>query len=256
MTFDAAQTDSVTEEAEAEGGRLQELIVHARVVLWDFDGPICGLFASHPAERVAYRLVDWLKGQGLHGLLTEGERKSEDPHAVLRAVDRRHPRSDLVAELEERLTREELQAAKSAAPTVDADDLIRAWSAAGVRLAITTNNSPEVARNYLEGHELLSHFSSHIYGRTRDLRLLKPHPDCLERALRAMEVKARDALMIGDADTDFLAAQKAGVPFLGYARNQRKERRLRAAGARVIVDSLEPVLQVVRTGGPKQSVQD
>jgi phosphoglycolate phosphatase-like HAD superfamily hydrolase len=54
------------------------------------------------------------------------------------------------------------------------------------------------------------------------------------------------ALMIGDAPTDLLAAQAAGVPFLGYARNERKDRLLRDAGATVIVDSLEPVLRLVR----------
>ncbi|MFD9006085.1 HAD family hydrolase [Streptomyces sp. NPDC059582] len=225
------------------------MTARARVVLWDFDGPICGLFASYPAEQVAYGLVDWLEGQGLRGLLTDGERESLDPQAVLRAVDRRHPRSDLVVELEEQLTQEELRAAKSAMPTAYADPLIHTWSAVGARLAITTNNSPVVAKSYLENRGLLSRFAPHVYGRTRKLHLLKPDPHCLNRALRAMGAAAQEALMIGDADTDFLAAQAAGVPFLGYARNQRKRKCLREAGATEIVDSLEPVLRVVRTMG-------
>ncbi|MDR3081988.1 MAG: HAD hydrolase-like protein, partial [Streptomyces sp.] len=223
------------EESTRASEKLHELITRARVVLWDFDGPICRLFAGHSAERVASDLVDWLGGQGLHGLLTVAERESLDPHIVLRAVDRRHPDSDLVTALEKRLTREETRAAASAMPTAYADRLIRTWAAVGSRLAIATNNSPRVVRHYLEGRGLLSCFAPHIYGRTENLRHLKPHPHCLQRALRATGAAPAEALMIGDTPSDHEAATEAGVPFLGYARNARKEKLLREAGATQIV---------------------
>jgi len=246
VTSDTTQTESVTAETENDTEQLRELITRARVVLWDFDGPICRLFAGHKAERVAIDLVDWLEGRGLHGLLTEDERQSLDPHVVLRAVDRRHPGSDLVAELEERLTQEELRATSSAMPTAYADPLIRTWTAVGSRLAIATNNSPRVVRAYLESRGLLSCFSPHIYGRTQDLHQLKPDPHCLNRGLRAMGAAPSAALMIGDTPSDLTAANSAGVPFLGYARNARKEKLLREAGATVVVDSLWAVLRSVR----------
>ncbi|MGX4691303.1 HAD family hydrolase [Streptomyces sp. JNUCC 63] len=234
-----AQTGNETE-------KLRNLITRARVVLWDFDGPICHLFAGHSSERVATELVQWLEGRGLHGLLTDSERESLDPHVVLRAVDRRHPGSDLVAELEARLTQEETHAASSARPTPYADALIRTWTALGSRLAITTNNSPLVVRAYLDGRDLTSCFSPHVYGRTQDLQHLKPDPHCLNRALNATGAAPAQALMIGDTPSDHEAAQRAGVPFLGYARDARKEKLLREAGATVIVESLEPVLRVLR----------
>ncbi|MET7287720.1 HAD-IA family hydrolase [Streptomyces sp. NPDC005573] len=226
--------------------RLRELTGDARVILWDFDGPICRLFAGHSAERVAARLVEWLEGRGLHGLLTEAERDSLDPHVVLRAVDRRHPGSDLVAELEERLTQEELRAASSAMPTVWADPLIRTWRAVGARLAVTTNNSPRVVRAYLDHRGLTGCFAPHIYGRTADLSHLKPDPHCLNRALQATGAAPAAALMIGDTPSDCAAAHRAGVPFLGFARNERKAKLLREAGAGDVIGSLEPLLHVLR----------
>ncbi|MCT7351668.1 HAD hydrolase-like protein [Streptomyces sp. 15-116A] len=232
-----------------EPNALQNLIASARVVLWDFDGPICRLFARHSAERVARELVEWLEGRGLHGLLTEKERESLDPHVVLRAVDRRHPGSDLVAELEERLTKEELRAAGSAMPTAWADPLIRTWTAVGSRLAITTNNSPRVVRSYLDSRGLTACFTPHIYGRTQELHHLKPDPHCINRALSAMGAAPGSALMIGDTPSDLQAASAASVPFLGYARNERKGKLLRDAGATAIVGSLEPVLRLVRASG-------
>ncbi len=239
----ATQTDPVATETEA----LRELIDQARVVLWDFDGPICRLFAGHAADKVADDLVEWLEGRGLHGLLTDEERRSLDPHIVLRAVDRRHPGSDLVDELEERLTQEELRATSTAMPTPYADPLIRTWKAVGRRLAIATNNSPSVVRAYLENRGLTTCFAPHIYGRTPQLSHLKPDPHCLNRALNAMGSAPAAALMIGDTPSDLSAAKAAGVPFLGYARNERKEKLLRDAGATMVIASLEPILNVLRT---------
>ncbi len=246
MTSDTTQTGAVTVQTESDPRELRNLSRRARVVLWDFDGPICRLFANHSAERVASDLVSWLEGRGLHGLLTEAERESLDPHVVLRAVDRRHPGSDLVADLEARLTQEERLAASSAMPTAYADPLIRTWTAVGARLAITTNNSPLVVVEYLTGRGLVGCFQPHIYGRTQELRHLKPDPHCLNRALSAMGAAPTDALMIGDTPSDHEAASHAGVPFLGYARNERKAKILKDAGAGLVLTSLEPLLELLR----------
>jgi HAD superfamily hydrolase (TIGR01509 family) len=225
---------------------LRELITGARFVLFDFDGPICRLFAGHATEVVARELVTWLEGQGLRGLLTSTERAHPDPHVVLKAVNKRHPRSDLVTELEEMLTRQELRAVPSALPTPYADPLIRTWRAVGARLAVATNNSPRTVTAYLADRELLGCFDPYIYGRTTDLDLLKPNPHCLNQALTVLGAAPSAALMIGDTPSDCVAAERAGVPFLGYARNEDKERMLRDAGAKTVVNSLKPILELLR----------
>ncbi|CAL9496729.1 Phosphoglycolate phosphatase [Streptomyces sp. enrichment culture] len=248
MTPDTTQTDAVTSETGRElVAALRDVVTPDRVVLWDFDGPICRLFAGHSAERVARELVEWLEQQGLSGLLSDEEREHPDPQVVLRAVDRRHPGSDLVTELEARLTDRERHAVASAQPTPHADPLIRTWSALGGRFAVTTNNSARTVRDYLGGRGLLGCFSPHLYGRTIRLDLLKPDPHCLLRALNAMGAAAGSALMIGDSPEDREAAERAEVPFLGYARDEDKAAALRKAGARVVVDSLETVLHVLRS---------
>ncbi|MEU5901477.1 MULTISPECIES: HAD family phosphatase [Streptomyces] len=250
MTSDSTQSDvTPTESATDETERLRNVVASIGYVLFDFDGPICRLFAGRPAADVARDLVRWLKERGLRGLLTAEEKEEPDPYVVLRAVDRRHPHSDLVAELEQWLTRQELNAVATAMPTAYVDPLIRTWSATGARLAVTTNNAPCAVGRYLERRGTLDCFAPHIYGRTQDLSLLKPHPDCVERALRAMGAKPRATLMIGDAPSDYVAAERAGVRFLGYARNERKARLLREAGAEHLVDSLERLSRVVYAMG-------
>ncbi|MCX4859205.1 HAD hydrolase-like protein [Streptomyces canus] len=230
----------------AETTRLASLVSSARYVLWDLDGPICRLFAGYPAHEIAGELVEKIDRLGMGGLLTEQERSSIDPHGPLRAVHERRRGSDLVLELEEWLTRRELEAVPKARPTPFADPLIRTWSSFGVRFAITTNNAAVAASAYVESRGLTDCFP-HVYGRTPNLDLMKPNPHCLEEAIKAMGAVPSGTLMIGDAATDLEAARQAGVAFLGYARNESKERLLRGAGAEVVVGSLEQVLDVLRS---------
>ncbi|MGW2224808.1 HAD family hydrolase [Streptomyces formicae] len=250
MTSDSTQSDATHPGAvDEETETLRSLITSVRFVLFDFDGPICHLFPGDTAKRVAEAQVRWLEERGLRDLLADGVREEPDPYKVLRAVDLRSPGSDLVAELEEHLTQQELGLVATAMPTAYVDPLIRTWSAVGARLAVTTNNSPRAVGRYLASRGLTECFAPHVYGRTHDLHLLKPHPHCVRRALDAMGAAPDETLMIGDAPSDHVAARAAGVRFLGYARNARKAERLRAAGATHLVGSLEPLLKVVYAVG-------
>jgi len=245
VTAETGQTDVVTTESE----RLRWLVAGTRHVLFDFDGPICRLFARYSAADIARAQVKWLEAQGRDGLLTEQERSSPDPHGVLSTFAARYPGSDLVTDLEEHLTQHELLAARVALPTAWVDPLIQTWVNTGTRLAIVTNNSPRTVTEYLSERGLVSCFAPHIYGRkAQELHLLKPHPETLHRALRAMGAAPESSLMIGDAVSDHTAACAAGVGFLGYARNSAKERELLDAGVpqEAILNSLEPLLTAVR----------
>lgn len=197
---------------------LTELIAPARVVVWDFDGPICRLFAGHEAKRAAA------------GPRARLERQGRSP------------------ELEELLTQEELRAVSSAMPTAYADPLIRTWTALGARMAVATDISPRAVRAYLDSRGLSSCFGPRVYGRTQDLRRLDPDPPALDRVLDAMGAVPAQALVIGDAPACLRAARAAGVPFLGYVRDPDGRRLLRQAGASTVVGSLEPVLSALRAG--------
>ncbi|MEE1800382.1 MULTISPECIES: HAD family phosphatase [unclassified Streptomyces] len=234
-------TDSYAADCRAAQGpaRLGVLdAVSVRCVLFDFDGPVCALFRNHPAPDVAARLLAALPEEIARTVGTADGAPVTDPQAVLRAVGELAPGGARVAELEAWLTEEEIRAAESAVPTRHAAELIRALDDAGVALAITTNNSPRAVRRYLERTGLARHFGGHVYGRRHDPRLLKPHPDCLERALKWTGVTAAEAVMIGDAEADLRAAERLGVRFLGYATRETKSAVLYGAGARVVVDEL------------------
>ncbi|MGW2821543.1 HAD family hydrolase [Streptomyces sp. NPDC001443] len=245
MTAETGRARPVTSEAD----ELRELVARTRYVLFDFDGPICRLLSGHPADVIARDQVRWLDSRGLGGMLTEAERVSSDPHGTLGSLHGRCPGSEVIAGLEENLTRHELRAARVAMPTAYADPLIRTWVAVGAHLAVVSNNSARAVASYLTGRGLYPCFDPHIYGRTQELRLLKPHPEMLNRALGAMGAAPDASLMIGDSVSDRAAAHAAGVRFLGYARNPAARRRLLEGGVPPsdIMGSLEPLLSTLRS---------
>ncbi|RBM17858.1 HAD family hydrolase [Streptomyces sp. PT12] len=226
---------------------MRELISDAECVLFDFDGPVCRLFAVHTAESIAQLLRELAAELSLSALLSADLRASPDPHRVLRGIASQRPGPGVVERFEAALTREEITAAGSARPTPYAATLIAALSTRGRQVAIATNNSPLAAQHYLDRQQLSGYVGGRVHGRTADIALLKPHPDSLHRALASARTRPERALMIGDSVSDLRAAEAAGVPFLGYADDDAGAQALRGAGARHVVRSLEQVLTALIT---------
>ncbi|MGP3987714.1 HAD family hydrolase [Streptomyces sp. 3N207] len=225
-------------------------------MIFDFDGPLCHLFARRTAASVARRLRETYAGPpgGSAGMWPE----TTDPLRLLTAAfdDSSLPREN-ARQMERSLTLEEVAAAEVAFPTGYADALVRTLCATGRTVAVATDNSADAVERYLAGRSLLDAFSSgrrpgdapsRVCGRVCDgtapLRL-KPDPDCVLRALESTGADAAESLMLGDSARDAAAARAAGVGFVGYARNERKERELREAGAEWVVPTLRDVLLTV-----------
>jgi HAD superfamily hydrolase (TIGR01549 family) len=65
----------------------------------------------------------------------------------------------------------------------------------------------------------------------------KPHPDLIHQALE--QVPGADALMVGDATWDAIAAGRAGVPTIGLLTGGYGDEELRSAGAVEVYAQLE-----------------
>lgn len=222
--------------------RLRALLAGAECLLLDFDGPICRLFGGYPPGEIAKTMRAYLAERGspvTDPALVNGT----DPHAILRA-----PMSDgLAAGLELVLTEAEEVAARSAEPTPLAGRFITAAADGGRLLAITTNNAPVAVETYLKEQHLDGYFGGRIFGRnTMDPALMKPHPDCLLRAIDALGVQPRDCLMIGDSADDAAAAKAARVAFLGYARSADRVARLRTVDPHPVVVGMPALVAAIQ----------
>lgn len=229
---------------------MRSIVSSARCVLFDFDGPVCHLFAARPAEAVARRLRGLAAEIGASRFLTTALETSPDPQRVLLGIAAQRPGPGVVRRLEAALTSEEVAAAATAQPTPYAAALMAALTSRGRQVAVVTNNSPLAVARYLRQHTLAGYVGGRIHGRTEDIARLKPHPDPLLRALRSTRTTAEHALMIGDAPSDLQAARAAEVAFVGYAPTPAALMVLRRAGAGHVVTSLDEVLTALITATP------
>lgn len=221
----AAENSSRSEQPDRLS--IAKLLSQVDCVLFDFDGPLCLLFAQHPTPEIAQRFRILLADAGL---LKDSLVGCEDPFRILHENHDMPGSTDLIAPL---LVQEEIAAAHQAEPTSGSLRLVAALAERHVPMAITTNNSPEAVRIYLDRHGLSEALAEHVYGRGENPALMKPDPFCIDQAMTALGIPADRCLMIGDSPADVVAARDAGVWFLGYARNEDKRHQLHASDALV-----------------------
>lgn len=241
------QPSSTTPAAPAD------LLRAADVVLVGFEGPLARPFSTKSARSAALDLLsivvdhrnpeDALAGRPLTGSTGPTPLQEEFVHPldVLRAF----AGSSIGPLLRERLDTLELRTVSPAVRlTPDASALFRALQDSGRRICVVT----DFHEQGVHGHLALQHLPlTPVHGRSHDLGLLMPDPDCLRRALKHDHRPASAGLLISSTAAEATAAQRIGLPVIGYADSPAAERRLRKAGCDVVVDSLRPILDAARS---------
>lgn len=213
--------------------RLTSVLRRARTVLFDFDGPICSVFAGYPASCVAQKLHDHLATIGADLHLTGPQ--AEDPLEVLRLAAALG--DDVVRQVDNLLTLAETTAVRTAVPTPGGESSIRAWAASGRRIAIVSNNSTAAVNAYLTHHGLALVVGVAVIGREyAKPHLMKPDPQPLLAALHLLGAEPESAVLVGDSPTDIQAAHAAGVMCIGYVNKPGKREALRDADA--VIDDM------------------
>jgi HAD superfamily hydrolase (TIGR01509 family) len=225
--------------------RLADILGHGPLLL-DFDGPVCSVFASLPAPEVAAELVALLRAAGVD--VPPAVVAEPDPLAVLRWTGE-WCTPELTAAADDALCAQELRAVESAAPTPFSRESILAARAAGLPVAVVSNNSAGAISGYLSIHGLADYVAA-IVGRphARPDRM-KPNPVPILNAARALGAEPAACVLVGDSTSDIEAARAAGAHVVGYANRPHKVEALRGADAVIITmaalaDALTPMSPV------------
>ncbi len=220
---------------------LGEILSSARAVLFDFDGPICSVFAGSPAHSVAGQLHELLEREGY-----ESDAGEDDPLEVLRQSERLG--QAVVRRIEDALTAAEIAAISTARPTRGGGESLAACARSGRGTAIVTNNSPRAVAIYLADHGLTDVVHAVVGRPYAEPQRMKPHPDTVIRALGELSVEPGAAALIGDSARDIDAACAAGVACIGYAN--RPEKRGRLGGADLIIDDMRMIAATLAAAKP------
>ncbi|MBP0452402.1 HAD family hydrolase [Kitasatospora sp. RG8] len=221
--------------------QLADVLRQVKHVLLDFDGPVCSVFAGLPAPEVARQLRE--------GLLTAGEQapagaeEETDPLALLRLISEARP--ELTESTDAELAALETEAVRVARPTPGGESVLRAAARSGRLVSVVSNNGGAAITVYLAEHGL-SGYVAGVFGRAPgDPSSMKPNPRLLLEAMEAAGTRPEQCIFIGDAARDVEAGKAAGIPTVGYANKPGKEEKLAAAGAIVIVDSMQALANVL-----------
>lgn len=215
-----------------------DLVARARVVLFDFDGPICSVFAGYPSVRAVSTSLRALEAAGFD--IRPAWLNLEDPHRLLIEVATQIP--DAVGIVEDALTRAEVHAVDSAQVTAGVIDLIDQVTGRGQRWVVVSNNSTESIERFCIRRDF-ARTPSLIVGRAKgEPRLMKPNPFALCHALEILRTPARDAVFIGDSVSDIQAGKAVGIATVGYANKPAKPMLLEAAQADMVITSVDDLL--------------
>ncbi|HWQ27483.1 MAG TPA: HAD family hydrolase [Dehalococcoidia bacterium] len=122
----------------------------------------------------------------------------------------------------------------------DTLDVLRELRAAGLRLALVTNQPypGELLRPELEAHHLLEWFDALLV--SHDVGCGKPHPAIFQRALDALGAAPPEALMVGDTpEIDIAGAKNLGI---AAALKRNGDRRRSTGDADYVIDDLVELL--------------
>jgi HAD superfamily hydrolase (TIGR01549 family) len=185
---------------------LAEVIGRSRHLLFDFDGPICSIFAGLTAPTIAAHLRETLASRGVE--IPADVQAATDPFDVLRFAPTIS--ATLAEHVEAELRAMETRATETVQATPNAREVIEAGHNAGRRIAAVSNNSRQAVTRYLTTSGLARFFDV-IVGRSDAYPdLLKPHPHLITQAIKELGAEPSNCVLIGDSLSDIEGARNAG----------------------------------------------
>ncbi len=121
------------------------------------------------------------------------------------------------------------------APYDGINKMLERVKAEGFKTAIVTNKADFAAQDLCK--RMFGNSIDLVVG-SSDARPNKPAPDGVYYALKVLESNLENAVFVGDADTDILTANNAGLPSIGVLWGFRDREIIESAGAKYIVESV------------------
>ncbi|WP_432752713.1 HAD family hydrolase [Streptomyces sp. JL2001] len=218
--------------------QLSDILANARVILLDFDGPVCDVFAGLPAPEVAKQLTALLSVQDA----SAGTRAAatDDPIEVLRIAHEAN--AEVGQQVEEALTAAEVEAvAVAGPPTRGSVAALQAARSSGRAVVVVSNNSADCVERFLELHGLEEYVAKVVGRPSGQPHLMKPNPFPLITAAEQVHMDVTNCTLIGDSLTDIEAAHAAGTTVIAYANKPHKADLFADAHADVITEDMQAI---------------
>ena len=218
-----------------------------KAVVFDLDGTIVDFNLDYKAVRA--EVIQFLTKQGFPSSILS---LNESMFKMLKKVEicmRNNGKGEReIARVKETVLsladRYELEAAHTTSLLPGVIETLKALREMKLKTALFTINSEKSTSYILRRFRLKSFFDAII---TREsLSAVKPDPAHLEAALRALNVKAEEAMVVGDGVGDMRCAQELNVIAVGVTTGFSSPEELTRAGATYLISSFTDLVTLVQ----------
>jgi HAD superfamily hydrolase (TIGR01509 family) len=136
----------------------------------------------------------------------------------------------------------EMEAAQTTCLMSGAVETLKNLKEQGVKMGLCTISSQKSAKHILQRFKITEYFE--VVVAREQVKHVKPHPEQVELALKALGVAAEEALVVGDSIADVKAAQESKAVAVGIPTGYNSPQQLTTAGANYLITALTdlPVL--------------
>jgi phosphoglycolate phosphatase len=122
------------------------------------------------------------------------------------------------------------------------EQVLQQLKAQNVLLAVATGKARKGLVRMFAETGLAKYFDT---SRCADEAQSKPHPDMLQQILQELDIKAEQAVMVGDTSHDMKMAQAIAMPRIGVTHGVHGRDVLSLYSPKAIIDSIPQLLQVL-----------
>jgi len=135
----------------------------------------------------------------------------------------------------------EMRAADKGRLIPGAEATLKSLREKGIKVGIITRNCEDAVRRVFPN---IDRFCDVFISRN-SVKKVKPHPDHLSSAMKALDVEGEEAVMIGDHTIDIQAGKKVGMKTIGVLTGRTKREEFEKAGADDILGNATEICKLL-----------
>jgi phosphoglycolate phosphatase len=212
-----------------------------KAIIFDFDGTLAVLNIDFNAMRE--QVFELMKHFDVEEKLITERYLLEIVDEVYQILVKKNPSGaeTFYQESHHILHEVEMRAAGEGKLIPGAEATLRSLREKGIKVGIITRNCEDAVRRVFPN---IDQFCDVFISRN-SVKKVKPHPDHLSSAMKALDITGEEAVMIGDHTIDIQAGKKVGMKTIGVLTGRTKREEFEKAGADDILDNASQICRLL-----------
>jgi phosphoglycolate phosphatase len=214
---------------------------HIKAIIFDFDGTLAVLNIDFNAMRE--QVFELMRHFDVEEKLITERYLLEIVDEVYQILWEKNPSGAeaFYQESHHILHEVEMRAADKGKLIPGAEATLKSLREKGIKVGIITRNCEDAVRRVFPN---IDRFCDVFISRN-SVKKVKPHPDHLSSAMKALDVEGEEAVMIGDHTIDIQAGKRVGMRTIGVLTGRTKREEFEKAGADDILGNATEICKLL-----------